>query len=58
MSVQNYDRHGIENLQHDPVKPMDRLKIPPIFIYITILSGLAYIKFIQLTNEDMEIERL
>jgi hypothetical protein len=53
MSVQNYDRHGIENLQHDPVKVFDRLKIPPFFIFVIALTSLAYLRVIQLQNEDM-----
>jgi hypothetical protein len=40
MSIRNVDRHGIANLKHDPVKPLDRFKIPPFLIYFIIFGGL------------------
>ena len=44
MSVMNYDRHGMENLRHDPVKPFDRIKMPPAFLYLffMFLFGMMY----------------
>ena len=43
MSIRNVDRHGLGNLQHDPVKPLDRLKIPPWLLYLIILGGFGYV---------------
>jgi hypothetical protein len=40
MSIRNVDRHGLESLKHGPVKPLDRLKIPPIIIYLWVFGGL------------------
>lgn len=58
MSIRNMDRHGLANLAHDAVKPLDRLKIPPYFLY-----GLAIFIFLstmwhQMDNEEMQLEVL
>lgn len=50
MSISNYDRHGMGNLVHDPVKPLDRFKIPPWLVYSVIFSLFAY--FGMKTNQD------
>lgn len=42
MSIRNIDRHGIGNLVHDPVKPLDRLKIPPFLLYMLAFGGFLY----------------
>ena len=33
MSIRNYDRHGMANLAHEEVKPLDRIKIPAWLIW-------------------------
>lgn len=58
MSVQNYDRHGIENLTHDPVKPLDRLKVPPFLIFVGFFLLIAYGGIIHLNNEDLQTDTL
>lgn len=58
MSVQNYDRHGIENLQHDPVKPLDRLKFPAWLVYTTIVLMVVYCAMYKELHEEMDIERM
>ena len=55
MSVSNYDRHGIENLMHEPVKPLDRLKIPPFALYFWILSMIAYVAVKVRDLEELDI---
>ena len=42
MSIRNYDRHGMANLMHDPVKPLDRAKIPPWLLYLIVFSLFGY----------------
>ena len=42
MSIRNYDRHGMSNLMHEPVKPLDRFKIPPWLLYLLVFSIFAY----------------
>ena len=42
MSIRNIDRHGLGNLVHDPVKPLDRLKIPPFLLYMLGFGGILY----------------
>ena len=39
----NYDRHGMENLKHDAVKPLDRIKIPAYVIYMLIFIPTGYL---------------
>lgn len=58
MSIKNYDRHGIENLQHDHVKPLDRLKIPAWVLWGTLFIFFVEISKQKLQNEDMDIERV
>lgn len=41
MSIKNYDRHGIENLQHDHVKPLDRIKMPAWLFWGTLFLFFA-----------------
>jgi len=54
MSIRNYDRHGMSNLAHDPVKPLDRFKIPPWLIYGLIVSVFAV--FVVTTSNDKSLD--
>ena len=58
MSISNYDRHGLANLAHDPVKPLDRWKIPPYMVYMCIFSIFAF--YVLRTSQDkgLNIETL
>ena len=58
MSVRNYDRHGMVNLAHEEVKPLDRLKIPPWFVYLAIVGILGGISYQYQTDKGMNIEKL
>lgn len=58
MSVMNYDRHGIEKLQHEPVKPFDRVKIPPWLIVGTLFMFFAWIGYFYEKEEEMNLERM
>lgn len=55
MSVRNYDRHGMENLKVEGVKPLDRLKIPPWVIYSFFFSIFAMLSFKAYTNEEYDL---
>ena len=58
MSIRNYDRHGMANLAHDPVKPLDRLKIPPWLIYGVVFSLFAYFVVRTSSEKGLDIEQL
>ena len=58
MSVSNYDRHGVENLQHDHVKPLDRLKIPPWLLYSTVLFFIVWVGMYGELHEEMDLEKM
>lgn len=58
MSVRNYDRHGMENLKVEGVKPLDRLKIPPWVIYSFFFSIFAMLSFKAYTNEEYDLQQL
>jgi hypothetical protein len=53
MSIRNIDRHGIGNLRHDPVKPLDRLKIPPFLLYLLALGGILYVVTMLQDTEEV-----
>jgi hypothetical protein len=53
MSLRNFDRHGLGNLQHDPVKPLDRLKIPPWLLYILFLGVFGYAATLMQSSEEL-----
>ena len=42
MSIKNEDRHGLANLQHERVKPLDKAHISPVTIIIIMLGPIAY----------------
>lgn len=42
MSIKNEDRHGLKNLTHERVKPLDKAHIPPYVIFITLLLPFTY----------------
>ena len=58
MSIRNYDRHGMANLAHDKVKPLDRLHIPPWIIYGVIFSVIAYTTMKVNMDKGLNIEQL
>jgi hypothetical protein len=58
MSVANYDRHGIEKLQHEPVKPLDRLKIPPWLVFGTVFLFIVWIGFFNELEQELSVERM
>ena len=58
MSIRNVDRHGLDNLRHDEVKPLDRIKIPPFVLYLVVLCGFAYMGMMYLENEELQSETL
>lgn len=58
MSVRNYDRHGLENLKMEAVKPFDRLKIPPAILYILIFGFVAMIGVSKFTKDENDIDYL
>jgi hypothetical protein len=53
MSIRNVDRHGLDNLRHDPVKPFDRLKIPPFVIYLFVFGGMIYMMATYYDNQEL-----
>ena len=58
MSIRNYDRHGMANLAHDKVKPLDRLHIPPWVIYGVIFSVIVYTTMKVNMDKGLNIEQL
>ncbi len=58
MSIRNYDRHGMANLAHDPVKPLDRLKIPPWLLYGCVFSIFAFFVIKTSNEKGLNIEQL
>ena len=58
MSIRNYDRHGMENLKHEAIKPMDRLKIPPYVLYFVVFATFAMITYKANTDETLDTEHL
>lgn len=58
MSIKNVDRHGLGNLKHDPVKPLDRVKLPPFILYIGALSCIIYFAMMARDKEELEFQEL
>jgi hypothetical protein len=58
MSIRNIDRHGIGNLRHDPVKPLDRLKIPPFLLYLLAMGGILYVVTMLQDTEEVGFQEL
>ena len=58
MSVRNYDRHGMDNLKHEPVKPLDRLKFPPFALYLFVFTIFALIAYRSHTDSSLDTEQL
>lgn len=58
MSIRNVDRHGLGNLKHDPVKPLDRLKIPPFLLYMLVLGAFLYVMATMRDSEEMDFQNL
>jgi hypothetical protein len=58
MSIRNVDRHGLENLKHDPVKALDRLKIPPYLLYALFMASFFYMSAIYFENEELQFDSL
>ena len=56
MSIRNYDRHGMANLAHEPVKPLDRVKIPPWLIYSCVFSVFAFFVVRTSNEKGLNIE--
>ena len=58
MSVSNYDRNGIENLTHEPVKPLDRMKIPPWAIYTIVFCIFGLLGTRSWFDEELDAEKM
>lgn len=58
MSVMNYDRHGMENLKHEAIKPLDRLKIPPFVVYFIVFGTFAIITLKRTSDESLDTQHL
>lgn len=58
MSLMNYDRHGMENLKHDHVKPFDRIKIPPVIIYGILCCFVLILLAKMLEDQEQTSEKL
>lgn len=58
MSIRNYDRHGLGHLVHDPVKPLDRLKIPPWLLYMGVFALISGIYLATYGDKGLDIEQL
>ena len=58
MSIRNYDRHGIGNLAHDEVKPLDRAKIPPYLLYFLVFSLVSGIYLATYGDKSLDIAQL
>ena len=58
MSIRNIDRHGLGNLQHDPVKPLDRVKVPPWLLYLMVLAAFGYVAMTMQESEETNLEEL
>jgi len=46
------------NLAHDPVKPLDRLKIPPWLLYMCVFSFFAFFVMKTQNEKGLNIEQL
>lgn len=58
MSIRNYDRHGLGNLVHDPVKPLDRLKLPPWLLYMLVFAMSSALFLATYGDKGLDIETL
>ncbi|CDW90586.1 UNKNOWN [Stylonychia lemnae] len=58
MSIRNVDRHGMNNLKHDPVKPLDRLKVPPFLIYFVFFGTILGLMYQAQNAKDLNFEEL
>ena len=58
MSLMNYDRHGMENLKHDKVKPFDRIKIPPVVLYGIFGCFILILLAKMLEDQEQSSEKL
>lgn len=58
MSIRNYDRHNMESLRHDTVKPFDRLKMPPWFLYLFVFSLVASVATKYMNDKNLNFEAL
>lgn len=56
--MRNYDRHGMTELAHEEVKPLDRLKLPPWVIYMMVFSLFATVAYTAINDQDLDIEKL
>ena len=56
ISLSNYDRHGMVNLSHDPVKPLDRFKIPPWFLYFCVFTFIAFVTVKTSQDKGLNVE--
>ena len=58
MSIRNVDRHGLDNLKQDFAKPLDKLKIPPILLYIVVFLGVSVIITQFMEKDEMRLQNL
>jgi hypothetical protein len=58
MSIKNEDRLGLANLQHERVKTLDKLHVPPILVFaLLIVPAIVFISQ-RVLLEDEAIEKL
>lgn len=58
MSIRNEDRHGIANLQHERVKPLDKYHTPPWFLIVLVVIPLGYWIYDNTKDDENSIENL
>ena len=58
MSIRNYDRHGMANLAHEEVKPLDRVKIPAWLIWGVLGLMFFGLNYQAMNEKGMDVEQL
>ena len=58
MSIRNVDRHGLDNLRRDFTKPLDKLKIPPILLYIVVILAVFYVIALLIEKDETNLKNL
>ena len=58
MSIKNEDRHGLAHLQHDDVKILDKLHVPPWLIFAIVAFPLGVILYQGVGLQDQDIATL
>mgnify|MGYP006103740141 CR=1 FL=1 len=58
MSIKNEDRHGLANLKHEEVKPLDRLHVPPFLVISIFLIPISMVIYSRYQAEDEDIQKM